>query len=1022
MAKLYMYLSRYLAVLLFLLITTNALSQARTVTGKVTSGSDNTAIPGVNVVEKGTNNGTVTDVDGNYSINVGANATLVFTFVGFATQEVPVGGQTRIDATLVEDVTALSEVVVIGYGQIEAKDVTGTLVSLKAEDFNPGVVVSPEQLMQGRVAGVQITSNSGEPGAINTIRIRGTSSILGGNQPLYVVDGVPVTNDDIGNGSAGGAGATPARNPLNFLNPNDIASMDVLKDASATAIYGSRGANGVIIITTKKGRSGAPQVDFSYQLSFGKISKRYDLLGREEFLDAYDRYNGAGSAAAIDNGGNTDWQDAVTRVAISQQYGLSFGSGDKTGSYMFSAGYLDQEGIVKGSGLERFTMRFNGDKKFMNDKLVVTTSFTVAKTHDDQVPITVNSGFEGDLWGNALKQAPSNPIYDNLQLANSQDRGMDPSGYFQLENTEPNPVAMLNLSELFNNSLRALGSLSAEYEIVKGLKFKTVYGLDAQMNERRQAYSKLLKVTGIQDVGRVFMLDNSQTNNLWENYFTYDKEVGNIKFGALLGYSYQDFQTRYNRFEVSRFKTDDLNEMLYNIASADQETVGGVVATNSGFTTDELQSFFGRFNLSFSDKYLFTATVRADGSTRFGGDNKYGVFPSAAFKWRLSDEGFVPDAFSDLNFRISYGVTGNQQFGHNLYTRRVNFGDWTINTAADDVSGGGLTELSFHNPGLKWESTSQFNVGFDFGMLNGRLGGSIDFYKKITTDLLTLTYSAQPAPFRFRYENIPADIINQGIELGLNYDAVTGNDLRWTVSFNGAYNKNEVTNLGTFYNAGEINGQGLSGAYSQRIADGQSLYAFFVREFVEYDNEGIALYRDADGQLSRVADSKFVDKSPLPKWNLGLTNTVNYKNFDFSIFFTGQLGQYVYSNTANAFFTAGSLANGRNTTTDIPTTTEGKLNAPDVSDRFLYNASFVRFQNATLGYNLKSSNGPFRNLRIYLTGINLAVFTKYPFQDPEVSVPKPVTLGNTPPVAVAGIDYTTYPRARTFAVGINATF
>jgi len=1019
MTKFYLSFSRYVVALL-LLVSTTAWSQSRTLTGKVTSSDDGTGIPGVNIVEKGTNNGVVTDVDGKYSISVNPNATLVFSFVGFATQEVVVGNQSTANVNMAPDAKALSEVVVVGYGTQEAKDVTGTLVSLKSENFNPGVITSPEQLMQGRVAGVQITSNSGEPGAINTIRIRGTSSVLGGNQPLYVIDGVPVTNDDIGNGSASGAGNTPARNPLNFLNPNDIATMDVLKDASATAIYGSRGANGVIIITTKRGKSGAPKLDFSYQASVGTISKKYDLLGRDAFLAAYEQYNGPNTAATIDRGGNTDWQDAVLRTSISQQYGLSYGAGDKTGSYLFSAGYLDQQGIVKKSGLTRFTLRFNGDKKFMNDKLTLTTSFTVAKTHDDQIPITVNSGFEGDLWGGVLKQAPTNPIYSST----------DPSGYFQVAGTttEPNPVALLNLSKLFVNSLRVLGSIGAEYEILKGLKFKTVYGLDAQVNERRQAYSKLLWVTGVHDVGRVYLTDNSQNNDLWENYFTYDKKFGKVTFNGLLGYSYQSFRTMTNAFEVSRFRTSNLDEMLYNIASADQSKVGGAVATNSSYTTDELQSYYGRFNVGFNDKYLFTATVRTDGSTRFGGNNKYGVFPSGAFKWRMSEENFVPDAFTELNFRLSYGVTGNQQFGHNLYTDRNRFGglpntDWTINTDATAVNGGGLGPVAFKNPDLKWESTSQLNVGFDFGLINNRLRGSIDFYNKNTTNLLTIKYSAQPAPNQFVYTNLPANIINQGVELGLNYDVIDDSNVKWNVAFNGAYNHNEVKNLDTFYNAGEINGQGLSGAYSQRIASGQPLYAFYVREFVKFDAQGVALYRTADGSLQNTADSdqKFVGKSPLPKWNLGLTNTVKYKNFDLSIFFTGQLGQYVYSNTANAYFSAGSLANGRNTTTDIPGNGENKLNSPDVSTRFLYNASFVRLQNLTIGYNLPPT-GPFKNLRLYVTGSNLAVFTKYPFQDPEVSVPKPVTLGNTPPVAVAGIDYSTYPRARTFSFGLNATF
>jgi iron complex outermembrane receptor protein len=999
-----------------LLAAFGAAGQGVTIKGKVTSTDDKGGIPGVNVVEKGTSNGTVTDGDGNYSLNVSASSVVVFTFVGYITQEIVVGGRTTLDVPMEADVKALEEVVVIGYGQMEAKDVTGTLVSLKAENFNQGLVSSPEQLMQGRVAGVQITSNSGEPGAINTIRIRGTSSVLGGNQPLYVVDGVPVSNDDIGNGMAGGAGSTPARNPLNFLNPNDIASMDVLKDASATAIYGSRGANGVIIITTKKGKSGTPKLDFTLQTSVSTISKKYDLMNRDEFLAAYAKYNGAAAAATLDKGGNTDWQDAVTRTALSKQYGLSYGGGDKTSSYMFSAGYLDQQGIVNNSGLKRFSLRFNGDKKFLNDKLTISTSFTIAQTHDDQVPITVNSGFEGDLWGNALKQAPSNPIYSST----------DPSGYFQLANTEPNPLAMINLSKIYTNNLRMLGSISAEYEIIKGLKFKTLYGFDNGMSEQRSAFSKLLNVASIYNVGRAYIRDNNQVNDLWENYFSYDKKFNSISFLGTLGYSYQKFNTKTIGFEASRFRTNSVDDMLNNIASSDQSKLGGVVAQNSSNTTDELQSYFGRVQVGLHDKYIVTATVRADGSTRFGPDHKYGVFPSAAFKWRMADEAFVPDAFSDLSFRISYGVTGNQSFGHNLYETRWRYGglpntDWTINTGADNTDRGGYGPVSFQNPNLKWESTAQFNLGFDFGIINNRLRGSIEYYNKNTSDLLILSYSAQPAPNPFRYVNLPANIINSGVELGLNFDAIDGDKFKWNVSYNMAYNHNEVKNLGTFYNAGEINGQGLTGAFCQRIADGQPLYAFFVRDFVQYDNEGIALYRDTDGQLKRSAEQVFVNKSPLPKWTLGLTNNLKYGKFDLSIFFSGQLGQYVYSNTANAFFSAGSLSNGRNTTKDVPTTTESKLNSPDVSSRFLYNASFVRLQNVTLGYNL-GAKSVFQNLRIYVTGSNLAVFTDYPYQDPEVSVPKPVTLGNTPPVAVAGIDYTAYPRARTFAFGINATF
>ncbi|MEO7988246.1 MAG: TonB-dependent receptor [Chryseolinea sp.] len=1006
MTKFYLYLSRYLAVLL-LLVTASAWSQSRTVSGKVTSSDDGTSLPGVNVVEKGTNNGTISNANGEFSFSVGPNATLVFSFVGYTAQEVPVGAQTTFNVVLVSDVTALSEVIVIGYGNVEAKDATGALVALKSENFNQGVIASPEQLMQGKIAGVQITTTSGEPGAAANIRIRGTSSVLGGTQPLYVIDGVPLSNDDTqSTGMVGGVGQSAARNPLNFMNPNDIENITVLKDASATAIYGSRGANGVILITTKKGKSGNSVLEYSASGSMSTISKEYDLLDRNGFLAGYAKYNADPSAqAAIDKGANTDWQKQVFRTAYTQNHNLSFGGGDKTGDYRFSGSYMNQQGIIHTSGLKRYTMRFNGTKKFMSDKLVISTQFTVSQNTDDNVPVTTNSGFEGDLIGNVLKANPTNPVYN-------------PDGtFFQLSNTEPNPVAMLKLGKSYTNTTRGLGNISAEYEIIKGLKFKTVYGFDRSTSLRKGAFSRLLNVSNIYNLGRLY-LNNVETENvLWENYLNYDKKIGsNLTFQGLLGYSYQSFNYQTQGFEFSHFRTDNPEEMINNLASADQSLKGSVIGSNSSNTTDELQSYFGRVNFNFSEKYLLTATLRADGSTRFGGNNKYGYFPSFAFKWRMSDEAFVPDLFDELSFRAGYGVTGNQQIPHNIYTDRQRFSSWGITSPADGVNGGGLAPVAFANPDLKWESTAQVNFGFDFGVFGNKIRGSLDFYSKNTTNLLAIVYAAQPASQPFVYKNLPANIYNKGFELVLEGNPIMKQDFKWTLGGNLAYNKSEVKNLGTFYNTGEINGQGLSGAYCQRIADGQPLFSFYVREFDGFDENGIAKYKGGDVQ-------KFVGKSAQPKVTLGLNNTFIYKSWDLNFFFSGQFGQYVYSNTANAFFTAGSLANGRNATTDVPTTTEDKLNAPDVSTRFLYNASFVRLQNMTLGYNWKINSSYISNLRFSLTGQNLFVITDYPFQDPEVSINKQQTLGrDLPNIANAGIDYTTYPKARTFTFGINATF
>jgi TonB-linked SusC/RagA family outer membrane protein len=1009
MTKFYLSLSRYLAVLLFL-VTTMAWSQSKTVTGKVTSNEDAAGLPGVSIVEKGTSNGTVTDNDGNFSINVGETATLVFSFVGYATQEIAVGNQSAINVNLASDVTALSEVVVIGYGSVEKKDATGALVSLKPEDFNGGVIASPEQLIQGRAAGVQITSASGEPGAGVNIRIRGTSSVRSGNNPLFVIDGVPLSGEEVTPGSMNGSlGDSPPKNPLNFLNPNDIASIDVLKDASATAIYGSRGANGVVLITTKTGATGAGTIDYSYNLGISTITKKYDLLGRDEFIAAYTDFNGVAAAGTLDKGASTDWQDEILRTAITNNHNLSFGGADKSGSYRVSLSYQDQEGIIRESGMKRYTARFNGSRKFLSDRLTMATQLTIADVHDDNVPITNNVGFEGDLYGSALKSNPTAPV-------------RNPDGtLYQPSNAEPNPVALLMLSKSFTNTLRGLGNISAELEIVKGLSFKTVYGFDRSFSSRKTAYSRDLNSNnGIFGVGRAYWNDTEMTNNLWENYFTLNKQLNEtLKINALLGYSYQSFGVDKRNIQGAHFRTSDLDVMLNNLGAIDFNVVNTNTESskdriafvgNSSATLDELQSYYGRFNISLSEKYIVTATLRADGSTKFGGNNKYGYFPSAAFKWRASEEAFIPEVFYDLNFRVGYGITGNQEIPHNLYQERQRFGDPGINTSGN-LDQSNLGSVAFRNEDLKWESTSQFNIGVDFGFANNRLRGSIDYYNKNTSDLLIQVTSAQPAPQPFTYTNLDADVINKGLELSLEGDPISQADFRWTVVANVAFNKNEVQNFGSLLNTGQINGQGLSGAFAQRIANGQPLYAWFLRDFGGYDENGITIYNEGDFQ-------QFLDgKSPLPKVSGGLTNNFKYKDWDLSIFLSGQFGQWIYNNTANAYFTAGSLANGRNVSTDIVGNGESNLNAPDVSTRFLENGSFVRLQNVSLGYNVKTSNTVIKSLRFTVTAQNLATFTDYSGQDPEVNVNK--AMNNVPSL---GVDYAGYPRAKTITFGVNASF
>lgn len=1031
MPKFYLYLNRYLSVF-FMLVAVAAWSQTRTVTGIVTSSEDSSPVPGVNVIEKGTNNGTVTNVDGSYSINVSDNATLVFSFVGYASREVAVGTQSTINITLQSDVTALSEVVVIGYGAVSKRDATGAVASVKSEDFNKGVISSPEQLIQGKMAGVQITSASGEPGAGASIRIRGTSSVRAGNNPLFVVDGIPLTGADVSAGGADlGRGTSSAKNPLNFINPGDIESIDILKDASATAIYGSRGANGVVIITTKSGKGMDKQVGYSGNFSVSNLANRYDLLDREQFL--------AGAAgfgvnlADIDEGFNTDWQDEISRTAFSHKHDLSFSNNYKFGNYRASVGYDNQQGVIKNTGMERITGRLNLNNNFLDDKLNVGIQLTGSRVNDQAAMITDNAGFEGSLLGAAYM---ANPTWS-------------PDPEIQISNTNANPNSLLKYFQDNTHTNRALINVSADYDITSNLNFKVNTGFDRSNSSRGMAFSRRLNLSsGVFGNGRAGILDIETRSDLLEAFFNYTKNVSNGQLSAILGYSYQEFRRNGLTTIGFGFQDDGMDRMLDDLEGSSDLIRGAITQSYQQFaydadafyinqlyptpatidltprpggvsvtavsgdifdTTDELQSFFGRVNYNIAEKYLFTATFRADGSTRFGGGNKYGYFPSGAFAWRLSEEDFIPDGFDDLKLRLGYGVTGNQEIPHNLHQRRQRYNPIAPNNEGN-IQNPGLGTVAFDNDELKWEQTSQFNIGLDFGFAGGRLGGTLDLYRKTTTDLLIQITSAQPAPQPFTWQNLDADVINDGVELTLNYYAIDTETTGLNFGINLSYNKNVVRNFKGIVDTGAINGQGLSGAFAQRIVEDQPLFAYFVREFLGYDENGISEY---NGDFQR-----FVGKSPIPKYNLGLNIDYRYKNWDAMIFLAGQFGHYVYNNTANAYFTAGSLGNSRNVTTDILKNGESNLNAPEVSTRFLEKGDFLRMQNLNIGYNFPMTEDAFvKNLRVGFSAQNLFVITDYSGLDPEVNTNK--ALNEVPSM---GIDYGGYPRARTFTLGLNATF
>lgn len=1009
------------------------LARAQTVSGTVSDA--NGPLPGASVLVKGTTNGTQTDFDGNYTLNdIGDSAVLTISYIGFKTVEVPVNGRSTINVTMEEDAQALEEVVIIGYGQTTIEDATGAVAVVNADDFNQGVISSPEQLIQGKTAGVQITQSSGEPGAGISVRIRGTSSVRSNNNPLFVVDGMPLSGQDVSAGGASlGAGDSSAKNPLNFLNPNDIESMSILKDASATAIYGSRGANGVIIITTKSGRSGKGQFEYSSELSYSTPSKKFNLLNRQEFLAALPAYGG--SPAALDYGSSTDWQEIILRSTASQNQNLSYSKNYGSGNVRASFGYGKQFGVVEGYAQERITGRINASQRFLQDKLKVDANLSLSRVNDDGGAISNNAGSTGDLIGAAYFANPTWPA----------------STSFTTGGSEINPLQLLNYYDDVTRTNRFLGNVSAEYSITPELKAKVGIGYDKSNSTRGQAQSALSDGIGNAPGQGQGVLGNVETKGeLLDLTLTYDKDFGDSHLTALVGYSFQSYQREGKTINGLGFSTTHLSQMLSDMERAASMAegqldgsyqqfghngtntfvnrlfptvsqneavdpfVGLPVAALSGDYydyTDELQSFFGRAEYTMSNKYILTATLRVDGSSRFGPNNQYGYFPSGAFAWKIAEEDFIGDAFSTLKLRLGYGIVGNQEgLGYGNFTLRQRFGGIGIDRN-HNINPPGLAIQSFTNDDLKWEETAQASIGLDFGFANDRFTGSVDVYHKTTNDLLLNQEAAQPSPQPFFFGNLDAEVINKGVEVSMNYDIIQAMDASWNLGFNVAYNDNMVKNFDGQIQTGEISGNGLTGAYAQLLAGGQPLGSFYLREFGGYDSDGISLYPEGDVQ-------KFVGKNALPEITLGINTSATYKNWSLSAFLTGQYGFHVYNNTQNAYFTAGIIGVGKNITKDVLTNGESNANAADVSTRFLEKGDFLRLQNAVLGYNVPvSGDGAFKSLRLSLTGQNLFIITDYSGLDPEVNVPK--SLNNIPSW---GIDYTSFPRARTVTLGISATF
>jgi TonB-linked SusC/RagA family outer membrane protein len=969
------------ALFITLLLALQTFAQQRTITGRVT---DNTGAPvaGATVTVKGTNIATSTGSDGTYRLNVPESAgTLVISAVGYGNMDAAITGST-VDVGLATSQSNLNEVVVVGYGTARKRDLTGSVASVKAKDFNQGVFASPDNLIQGKVAGVQVINNTGAPGGASTIRIRGISSIRSGNAPLIVVDGVPLSGGSTQPGLDNALGTTPGDNPLNFLNPADIASMDILKDASATAIYGSRGANGVIVVTTKKGSAGAPKVEFSTQLGTSNILRQIKVLDAAGYRAALKEYN----LTSGDYGGNVNAMNEILRTGFTQNYNLAVTGGNDNGRYRLSAGYMNQEGIVLESGFKKITVGLTSSFRFTESRRVgLDVNVLFGNTLTNSAPIGNNSGFQGSLIGNALQWNPTHPLRkpnDSIWINN------------QLGATTINPLALLAAYDDRTNLNNIIASISPSYKILNNLEYRMLYAINYSQSERRSSMRNWLNFTG--NLGSAQIGNNRAVNQTITHTLNYTPQLtNNIRMDAVVGYEYLRYDFKGSGMGSNRFfdyPQLDYTDYMQN-APANDRFIYSFAPPLS-----ELQSLFARATFNFGDRFVLTGTIRRDGSSKFGANNKYGIFPSVAGAWNIINEDFLKGSknISNLKLRASWGQTGNQEFPSGVAQRRVNIG------VLDNTS-----VANFENPDVKWETNTMVNVGLDLGLFDNRLTMTADWFSRKTTDPLFAATPVAPAPSSgVIWQNLDASIVNSGFEFSLNYALIRNANLTWNIGGNIAFLKNEVRDLNGSYQTGGLHGQGISGATSQLIAAGQPLNVYYLRKFEGIDKtSGQSIYADNE--------KLFYSGSPNPTRIYGITTDMTWKRMFASANFNGAAGHYLYNNTANSVINVGNLGT-RNISAAIPGTGENLSNAIAPSTRYLEKGDYLKLANMTIGYRVGDFGKAFRNVTVTLTGQNLFVITKFTGFDPEVNVDK-----NVNGIPSAGIEYIPYPTARTILLGLT---
>lgn len=971
-----------------LLIVQQGIAQEKVIAGKVTDSKDGSGLPAVTVTAKGSNVATQTGAGGTYQLSVSSSVTtLIFSSVGFSTQEMNVSGKSSIDVQLVSTTTALSEVVVIGYGTARKKDLTGSVTTVKAKDFNKGVVTSPDQLIQGKVSGLQVITNNGQPGAGSTIRIRGTSSVRSGNSPLIVVDGVPLEGGSGRPGIGTDLGNDPGSNPLNFINPNDIESIDVLKDASAAAIYGSRGANGVILITTKKGKVGATQVEVGYSVGLSTMLKQIETLTGDEYRTALKKYG----LTSGDYGANVNAMDEILRTGVTQNLNVALSGGNESSRHRVSTSFLDEKGIVNESQLKKYTIGYTGNFKLLeNNKLSLDINFNTSLIDEEVVPITNNAGFQGSLIGQALQWNPTHPFKKT-------------NGTFWIEPqfgaTSVNPLWMLEMYDDNVNTSQIWGYIAPTYKFSNELEYKFLYGIN-QSDGRRTAMigRQLTNFPNYKDRGWASASESRLRTQQFTHTLSYNKQMtSEINLNAVAGYEYLKFD--YSSSGQSAQDFTDIGIPYYNMFGYATQSSRSISHYES--PVNELQSMFARANVNIKDKYLFTATVRRDGSTKFGDNNKYGIFPSFSAAWNVSSENFMKNInqVQNLKIRLGYGQTGNQEFPSGASQTR--FGP----------SGPGqIRQSNVGNPDLKWETSTTLNGGVDFSLMNGRINVTADYFNKETEDVLFELDFPQPgASSAKQWRNLPATIINKGVEFAVNANIIKKNDFSWDLGVNATWLQNMLEGLNGSYNTGEIHGQGSSGAYVQKLASGYALNVFYLREFLGMNQTtGQSNYKD-DGDVS------YYGEDPNPNLLLGASSEVSYKNWSFNMNFNGAFGHYIYNNTATSVIPITNLGTRNVATSLINSDIREDLSNPiTTSTRYLEKGNFLKCQNARIGYSLGNLLKNMKNVNIALTAQNLFILTNFTGFDPEVNVDK--NIGGIPSY---GIEYIPFPSARRFQLSVN---